>query len=66
MNPLNLLDPKYGGHLRALIALLSAAVALLTSPAVADLGWTWLMPVVASANAVLSMAAHFTPLGNKP
>ena len=59
-----ILDPKLGGKIRAAVAILSAVVAVLTSPSLADLGWTWVMPVVASLNAVLSGLAHFTPLGN--
>ena len=62
---MNLLDPKIGGKIRALIAILSAVVAVLTSPSLADLGATWIMPVVATLNAVLSGLAHFTPVGNQ-
>lgn len=63
MNPL---DPRNGGKIRAAIAVLSAVVAVLTSPSFADLGWTWVMPVVATLNAVLSGLAHFTTIGNAP
>ena len=61
---MRLLDPKYGGKMRALIALLSALTAVLVSPDVADLGWVWVAPVVAGLNAVLSLLAHFTSVGN--
>lgn len=59
-----ILDPKLGGKIRAAIAILSAVVAVLTSPSLADLGATWIMPVVATLNAVLSGLAHFTSAGN--
>jgi hypothetical protein len=59
-----ILDPKLGGKLRALVAILSAVVVVLTSPALADLGWEWVAPVVATLNALLSGLAHFTSIGN--
>lgn len=62
---MNLLDPKLGGHIRTAIAVLSAVVVILTSPSLADLGWTWVTPIVATLNALLSGLAHFTPLGNQ-
>lgn len=62
---MNLLDPRIGGKIRAAIAILSAVVAVLTSPSLADLGATWIMPVVATLNAVLSGLAHFTSVGNQ-
>ena len=62
---MNLLDPKLGGKVRVLVTVLSAVVVVLTSPSLGDLGWTWVTPIVATLNAVLSGLAHFTPLGNQ-
>lgn len=61
---MNILDPKLGGKLRALVAVLSAVVVALTSPSVADMGWAWAAPAVATLNAVLSVLTHLTSLGS--
>lgn len=61
-----ILDPVNGGRLRVVVAVLSALVVALTSPSLADLGWTWLAPTVATINALVSFFAHFTSIGNAP
>lgn len=61
-----ILDPVVGGKARVIVALLSAVAAGLASPSVADLGWTWVPPVLATVNFALSALAHHTPVGNKP
>jgi hypothetical protein len=61
---MNILDPRLGGKLRALVAVLSAVVVALTSPSIADMGWGWAAPAVASLNAVLSVLTHLTSIGN--
>lgn len=61
-----ILDPVLGGKQRVIVALLSFAVAVLTSPSVDNLGFTWVTPVLTGLNFALSFMAHYTPVGNQP
>jgi len=65
MNPINKYDPT-GAKVRALAAVLTFVVVILTSKEVADLGLDWLTPVVAGLNGLLQILTHFTGLGNHP
>ncbi len=62
---MHLLDPKLGGKVRAIVAVLSTVAVILTSPAVADLGFPWVASVLAGVNAALDFLTHFTSVGNQ-
>lgn len=61
MNPLS---KQYQGLFHFAIIVLALAANVLTSPAVVDLGWSWVGPVAAAIPAVLLFLQRFTPIAD--
>jgi hypothetical protein len=63
----NLLDPKLGGKLRALLVILTAIVGVFSDPTIADLSWTpTVVKVLGGLVLIVEFLTHFTDVGTVP
>lgn len=62
---MKLFNPALGAKARAVVRILAAVVVVLTSPAVADLQFSWVASVLAVVNAVIAFLTTFTDVGNE-
>ncbi len=57
---------QYQGKARAVLVILTVISYALTSPQIADLGWTWVTMVLGGASFLQQVVSRFTKLGDVP
>ena len=62
---MNVLSKQYKGLFHYAVMALTVAAAVLTSPSLADLGWSWLPAATSGVLFVLTTLQRFTPLGDE-
>lgn len=61
---MNILSKQYRGPFYVIAFVLSLAATVLTSDAVANLGWEWVGPVVQAISVLTLLVQQFTPIGD--